>query len=376
MQNFQYLKKSERDIPNRFSVYFGAPSATLPRIKGLNFKEKDAFLVENSQHNDTLTYWIRDTLISNIDTLRMQISYLASDSTGHLINRMDTLDLASKVTRAKLDKEYKKKLDDWEKEQRKILKQKDDKNGVIPPMPPEPLEMITKGTGSSAPDKNVIFDFKEPLLSIDSTKIILKVKVDSTFKAEPYLFLPVDNRLREYCLYAVWKPNHDYELEIDTAAFVSIYGHANEPRKMNIKIPGEDAFSKLYMTVITPDSNVIVQLLDGSDKVVNSVEANKEGMAVFYYIKPAKYYVRCFIDSNGDGIWTTGNFTTHTLPESVYYYSQPLDLKAGWEIRQTWNIADTPVEKQKPLAITKQKAEAEKKIKSRNAERLKEKNRN
>lgn len=65
----RYMLKNERPVPYRFSIYFTAPSDTLPLIKGLNFNADSAFIVEASENKDTLTYWIRDSLIYNIDTL-------------------------------------------------------------------------------------------------------------------------------------------------------------------------------------------------------------------------------------------------------------------------------------------------------------------
>ena len=54
--NLQYLLKNERLTPNKFSVYFAAKADTLPTLKGLNFDEKEAFIIEKSHHNDTIHF--------------------------------------------------------------------------------------------------------------------------------------------------------------------------------------------------------------------------------------------------------------------------------------------------------------------------------
>ena len=47
-----------------------------------------------------------------------------------------------------------------------------------------------------------------------------------------------------------------------------------------------------------------------------------------------------------------------------------------WEVEQDWDLDAVPVEKQKPIEITKQKPDVEKKTaKSRNEERMRDKNR-
>ena len=42
----QYLIKSERLVPQKFTFYFAGKADTLPVLKGLNFDEKDAFVIE------------------------------------------------------------------------------------------------------------------------------------------------------------------------------------------------------------------------------------------------------------------------------------------------------------------------------------------
>ena len=70
----QYLIKSERAQLNRFALYFSAKADTLPTLKGLDFDEKDAFVIESNQRKDSLLYWIKDTTLCERDTLTLQLS--------------------------------------------------------------------------------------------------------------------------------------------------------------------------------------------------------------------------------------------------------------------------------------------------------------
>ena len=91
-------------------------------------------------------------------------------------------------------------------------------------------------------------------------------------------------------------------------------------------------------------------------------------------MKPDEYYVRCFIDSNNNGIWDTGNYDEGRSPEEVFYFPQKLTLKANWDLEQEWAIRSIEKDKQKPQDITKQKADKQKSIKQRNLQRKMEKN--
>ena len=161
-------------------------------------------------------------------------------------------------------------------------------------------------------------------------------------------------------------------MEVDSAAFIDIYGKVSNPFKQGIKVKTEDDYGTLKLNIAgIEDSAMVVQLLNGSDKLVKQVKVKKH-IAEFKYLKPDKYYVRAFIDSNGNDIWDTGDYAEDRQAEAVYYYPREIECKAKWDVSQSWNVTSTPVYKQKPAKITKQKPDAAKKLKNRNAERARQ----
>ena len=76
-------------------------------MKGLNFNEEDAFVIEQpTGRNDTIHYWIKDSLLYKQDSLKMSITYLYTDSLKRLVPRTDTLNVLAKLT---YDKQQKQK---------------------------------------------------------------------------------------------------------------------------------------------------------------------------------------------------------------------------------------------------------------------------
>lgn len=121
----QYLAKSEREQLNRFSLYFSAKADTLPTVTGLDFDEKDAFIIESSLKNDTIRYWIKDTVLCERDTLTLQLDYLYTDTLGNLVPKRDTLYMMNKLSKekrlamAKEEMEKEGKGDEEEKKERR-----------------------------------------------------------------------------------------------------------------------------------------------------------------------------------------------------------------------------------------------------------------
>ncbi len=368
-QTDRYLIKTERKEPEKIGIFFSYGSDSLPQIRGLNFEADSAFTIEPSEKLDTIYYWLRDTMLVNQDTLRMEMTYQMTDSTGVLIAKTDTIEALPKVPYEKRLKEQTKEFEKWQKEQEK-KKKKDEPYDSI--MPLESLNIKIDKSGSMAPNENIHFEFPVPLEDYQKDSIHLYSMIDSVWYVAPFVFEQVNTR--SFVMKAEWRPGIEYSLEIDSATFKSIYGLVNKPIKNGIKIKTEDDYSTVLINLTAPSDsgNVIVQLLDSSDKPIYQQIA-ENGAAEFFYVKPGKYYLRAFIDYNKNSIWDTGDYDKHQQAEPVYYFPEELECKAKWDVTRKWNLEQIPRHRQKPQAITKQKPDEQKKLKNRNAQRAAEK---
>ena len=365
-QTDRYFLKSERKDPNHFTLFFSYGDADLPQITGLNFNAKDAFITEPSLNQDTIIYWLRDTALVNQDTLRMQMLYNMTDSAGKLVPKTDTLEILSKIPYAKRLKQKKEEYDKWKKKQDKAKERGKD---FETEMPVTPLEVRYNVASQMDPDQNPTFELPTPLAKTDTSKIHLYEKIDSLWYRTKYKFGAEPGKPRSLKLVSTWDPGHEYSLEVDSAAFIDIYGKVSAKYKQGIRIPLMDEYSTLTMTLQNMGGkNCLLQLLNESDKPVKEVYA-KNNQATFHYAKPGNYYLRLIVDDNDNGKWDTGDYATQRQPEAVYYYPKAIECKAKRDVQGTWNPRQLPLYKQKPAAITKQKADAQRKIKRRNTER-------
>ena len=370
LQTDRFLLKTERVEANKFSMYFTYGHPDLPVIKGLNFDSDSAFVVEANEKRDTIHYWIRDTALVNQDTLHMEITYQMTDTTGVLINQTDTIEGLAKVPFEKRKKELNKEIEQWKKDVEK--KRRRGEENVDSVWHEKPLEPKYDAPSSMDPDKIVRIEMPTPLQHCDTAGVHLYSMIDSVWYESSCRMVQVPHKIRNYEILADWRPGIEYSLEIDSAAFIDIYGKVSNPHKQGIKVKTEDEYSTLKLNISgVEDSAMIVQLLNGSDKMVKQTRVKKH-VAEFKFIKPDKYYISAFIDSNGNGVWDTGNYAENRQAEAVYYYPREIECKAKWDVSQSWNVMATPVFKQKPGKITKQKPEAAKKLKNRNAERARQ----
>ena len=382
IQTDRFFTKAERTLPECFSLVFTAGSNELPQLRGLNFNNAErAFIVMPTAKKDTITYWIKDSALINQDTLRMQMQYWSTDTTGQLHMKQDTIEVLAKTPYAKRLKEKQKKAEEWKKAQDKAQKKGEP---FETEMRPEALKVEVKVNNSIAPDENVRIELPTPLLSLDSTKVHLYSKRDTLWYEARYRIrvreggdslAPVGTNLlhkRWLELQAEWKPGVEYSFELDSLALTDIYGTTSGKIKQGFKVREDKEFATLAvsLTALT-DSNVVVQLLNEQDAVVKQTRA-LAGTANFYYLQPATYYLRLFVDRNGNGRWDTGDFYRGEEPETVYYFPEEIECKANWDATRTWNPTAKPLNEQKPGKITKQKPDKGKSIKRRNRERAQE----
>lgn len=366
------LLKTERIEPNKISMYFTYGDSLLPKIKGINFDADSAFVIEANEKRDTVHYWIRDTTLVNQDTLRMDITYNVTDTLGNLVLQTDSaVDITPKVPYEKRMKEKAREMEKWQKEQEKKKKREEKYDSIYPVKPLEPTYNIPS---SMSPGEKITIDVPTPLMRCDTSGVHLYSQIDSLWYEAECVFRPVENNIRKYEILADWRLGVEYSLEIDSAAFVDIYGLVSNPYKQGIKVKTLDEFSTLTLNISgveAADTSIVVQLISSQEVVSKEVRV-KNGKAEFLYVNPGKYYIRAFVDANGNDIWDIGDYDAGRQAEDVYYYPKEVECKEKWDVTESWNLTAIPRFRQKPQAIIKQKPDQAKKQKNRNVERAKQ----
>ena len=372
LQTDRYLlKQPDRTDADRIKLFFSYGNEQLPIIKGLNFDADSAFVVEHNAKKDTITYWLRDTTLINKDTLTLSMEYLITDSAGVLVSQTDTIEVIAKTSYAKRQKEKQKEYESWQKDQEKKKKHDEPYDSIYPV---KPLEVKINVPRSVNPISKVYIDTPTPLAKADTSAVHLYSKIDSLWYRAPFEVIRLDSVMGRFELLAEWQPGTEYSLEVDSAAFVNIYGLVSNPIKQGIIAQSLDEFSSLVFRLSgVRDTGIVVQLLGKDDKCLRQVRAGNDGEAAFFYLEPGNYYARAFVDRNGNDLWDTGNYDDDQQPEDVYYYSGEIECKAKWDVTKQWNLTGKPRNQQKPGALVKQKDTKEKKQKqNRNAERARQ----
>lgn len=341
----QYLANNLRVDSTRISLTFAAASDTLPSLSivGRNDVPDQWYTLERSQTNDTLIYWIRPTHLVSADTLMVATTYLRTDTASNLSWGTDTLKFTFQRQKAK----KKKKNEETDSlEQIRFME----------------LHPLANGTQEVyAP---LLLQTGTPIerYSREAFHLQRKLQNDTTFyPAEIKSIALRDSTLsrRDLMLKVDWEPGAAYTLAVDSLAMTDIYGLQTKPLKVDFNVRKMEEYGNIVFNIPAVRDSAIVELLDGTDKVVLHTPV-KNHRAELLNLQPGKYYARLFIDRNGNGKYDTGNYDMHLQPEETVYYPGAINLKKNWDVEQTWDIYATPIDKQKPEAIKKNKPERKK----------------
>ncbi len=334
-----YFVRALRDKEQHFfTLLFSAPQTELPVIVTLppDSTQQDSLWVDFTQHSlcqanptkDTIVYWLTDSTAIRMDTIRFLMTYKMSDSLYQLVDTTDTVQaiyrhprMSQKAIEAKRRKDMNRKIE---------LKSNASMKFDIY----RSIELYT-----AAPVKEYVTD-----------SIHLFEKVDTLLQPVAFTFEPIDSTGMRYAVRAAIQPEHRYVLQVDSGGLHDIYGITNNAYKAEYKLRSLDEYSTLTIRLTHYDPRARIQVLDEKDKVLRELPAQETG-AVFRYLEAKSFYVRLYIDADGNGEWTTGDWALKRQPEPVYYYSKKLTLRANWEFEEEFDHLATPILEQKPRAL-------------------------
>lgn len=316
----QYMTNSDRPEKIKCVFQFNKPLDSSFSIRPLNlFPDTDWCYMERNAGNDTVTCWLKDTVIGNTDTLKLEVRYNKVNTKG--INELvtDTLNL-------------------------KVKPRVEIKGKTIPAPKLIIKNNISEG---SLHDLNipVTFVFNHPVLAYDTSNIKLFSVADSVETPVKYK-LDHDTAAQrlitaypgKYNLRVIWDETKSYRLKILPCAFSDIYDLSNDTVICNFKIQKKEYYGSLILKIKNVNSPVIVQWMDTKESVLEQRFITSDESIKYEFLKPFKYKFKVIYDDNNNGKWDTGKYSEKRQPEKVLYMKSEIDIRSNWDIEQEWEI--------------------------------------
>jgi hypothetical protein len=305
----QYLSDSKRIDEKSLRFTFSLPLRDTFSITPLDsFLLEPWALVEPSPGNDTLIYWIRDSLLYKKEILKMLVAHVDLDSMGMPFIRTDTMDFRFTPKQAPKGKKGQ-------------------------PAPP-----VSSQLGIGIPNPRLL-DLYSPLIfvsplpidSIGLNSVQLSELVDSIEKPVRFTFIRDSLYPRTIYLRAPWKEESKYKCIIYPDAVKNIYDIPVDTLRMEFTVQKLDYYGKLIVSVKNSNSPIILQLLEG-EKMLRQIISPPKSKLNFDFLNPKKYTLKAIEDLNGNGMWDTGDYLNGIQPERILFYKEPIEIRSNWDL--------------------------------------------
>lgn len=304
----QFIKSSNRIFKNKCFVLFNRKGLGPVYVSGVNVKH---FLIEQTKNNDSLTFWLTDSMEYAFDTVKFQITYVKKDST---------------------DKNYTVTEPIYFPFQEKNIKISDAMNFSTTVNVQQDQKWVSSN--------NIRFLFSTPVTNFPLDSINLKEGKDSIFhKIKPEI---IPDKLSP-CIYYLkypWKDEMKYQFSIRKGSILDIYGNSCDSLKRLFKTHPADYYGTATFIIEGPDSTLTFEILDATGKNVMGWSEKPPLSKKIEQLLPGKYSLRAYFDENKNSQYDKGFYINHKQPEKMYLYPDEINLRSNWEIEIKWKVKD------------------------------------
>lgn len=325
----QYLTSFERPIDRKFIFTFGKPVKQLPKMNPVNFTVKDDWsIMEKSANNDTITFWLRDSLNYKVDTLRIELSYEKQDSLDQIVLQTDTIMM-----------KFSPKKEEKKKTKRKKKKKEEEIKDSVPKITYAEIKSNVLKISNLDLGKDITLESVYPLNKFDTTKVHLnEYTTDSTFLPVSFSIDKDTITKRNFIVKTKWKPDTKYLFRLDSMAFLNIYQQYNDTIHKEFTTEKESKYGYLTIDIENVNFPIILYLTDPDIKPLRRYYIEEPSKVTIMYINPGKYRLKLIEDKNANEKWDTGLYLENIQPEGVFIYDTDIEVKDNFYNSFKWNI--------------------------------------
>ena len=181
---------------------------------------------------------------------------------------------------------------------------------------------------------SLLLNTNNPIIKIDTSKISFVDK--DTIKVKYQL---IKNKANQLYFSFDKKQNNNYKLQILPNSITDIFKVQNDTLSYNFKTNTIEDYGIISLDLtLANNSPIIIQLLNKKGKVLQNRFITKSQIVLFEKLPPNTYLIRFIIDENKNNKWDTGDFLLKRQAEKVIYYPEELNIRANWDVKQSFTI--------------------------------------
>ena len=215
------------------------------------------------------------------------------------------------------------------------------RRGVEEPEKPNPFKVNLSTTGDVNPLDNLKLEFDYPLRKLDSAAVQLTYTTEQQPEPRPaeVRFERDTANMRVWRLKSDWQLGGKYELLVPPGAFENIANEQNDSLRGTYTVADPEKFAtiRLHVEGKAPDAKYVVQLLNGSNGLLQERRDVTTGDLRFDYVPAGEIRLRVIEDLNGNGRWDSGNLVERRQPERAEMYVNA-DGESTFATKENWEV--------------------------------------
>ena len=317
-EDIQFLSSAKRFENKLFKIIFAKKLYGNVEFEALNFTLNNKWYTRSYDSSaDTLIFDIKDSFVSDMDSIKLKVSYKNKNRKNEITELSDTILLVNEVN-------------------------------------------------------FIIKDIKNT--NINNRKNT-KEETVQVYLPQNYEIIKDSLQLRKYYIKTDWKKEFKYKVSFDSLTLIDIYNNYNKEYEYEFSVQKEDYYSKLSIDIknINPlnkkldslmidsltmdsikveinkfekneilkligDGNFIIQLLDKDNNIVIEKFIKKDKLIELDLLHPLEYSLKIIYDKNNNENWDSGNYFEKKQAERVLFYHEKINLKSGFKTEINWDV--------------------------------------
>lgn len=184
-----------------------------------------------------------------------------------------------------------------------------------------------------SPADSVIITSTTPLLS---SNIPIRVTDEDSVQIAVEV---IRSGVRNIRLEADWQYGKKYTWSLDSGMVRDLFGQLNDSTGQTFKILQDNELSIFHLNVQSDSIQTkVLEIFNDKGVVLYSTRLTDGIQVDLVDLHPQKIQARVIYDRNGNGKWDPGDYFEGRQPEKVIYLEKTVELRANWEIDETWLI--------------------------------------
>lgn len=204
--------------------------------------------------------------------------------------------------------------------------------------PENDLNVVRSLTGTAHPYYDTMkVRFEVPIGSVQGDIHVMNLSDSTTSTAS--LSLDSTHAVGSIITATPLKQGEKYKVTLPAGICTDLYDRKNDSLVFTTTLTSASDYGTLTFDIAVNGvmQHPILQLLDDKGSVVRQQPVSS-GSLQFENLKPATYRIRLFDDLDANGKWTPGDYYLHRQPEPVRYFNKSLQLRANWEMSESWSL--------------------------------------